>query len=252
MVVRNDLDRYRLVMDVIDRVPGLGVRAAACGRRWPTPAPPPRLDPRARHRPARGRRLDLGGLRRAAGIPRPRRRGRGGDRASSPVRPRSWRTAPEALPPRRAVQRLVPRPPRALVRVRSAAPVGRDVVGRGPARGPRLTGAGPLRRAPCAPRPARSSPPPCRSSLFTASSYRRSRPGSDPGGVPGVSPRTNPPVHQPGKGYAYPHDGAVTGGRPGGPCRSWADRVKRVRIAECRQPSEPGRGGGSERPRRHR
>jgi xylulose-5-phosphate/fructose-6-phosphate phosphoketolase len=28
MVVRNDLDRYRLVMDVIDRVPGLDVRAA--------------------------------------------------------------------------------------------------------------------------------------------------------------------------------------------------------------------------------
>ncbi|WP_326696063.1 phosphoketolase family protein [Streptomyces sp. NBC_01754] len=27
MVLRNDLDRYRLVMDVIDRVPGLGVRA---------------------------------------------------------------------------------------------------------------------------------------------------------------------------------------------------------------------------------
>ncbi|MEU8511057.1 phosphoketolase family protein [Kitasatospora sp. NPDC048722] len=29
MVVRNDVDRYRLVMDVIDRVPGLAVRAAA-------------------------------------------------------------------------------------------------------------------------------------------------------------------------------------------------------------------------------
>ncbi len=29
MVVRNDLDRYRLVMDVTDRVPGLGPRAAA-------------------------------------------------------------------------------------------------------------------------------------------------------------------------------------------------------------------------------
>ncbi|WP_327248219.1 phosphoketolase family protein [Streptomyces sp. NBC_01320] len=29
MVVRNDLDRYRLAMDVIDRVPGLGVRAVA-------------------------------------------------------------------------------------------------------------------------------------------------------------------------------------------------------------------------------
>ena len=29
MVVRTDLDRYRLVMDVIDRVPGLAVRAAA-------------------------------------------------------------------------------------------------------------------------------------------------------------------------------------------------------------------------------
>lgn len=33
MVVRNDLDRYRLVMDVVDRVPGLGARAAAVRQR---------------------------------------------------------------------------------------------------------------------------------------------------------------------------------------------------------------------------
>ncbi|MET7908496.1 phosphoketolase family protein [Streptomyces avermitilis] len=42
MVVRNDLDRYRLVMDVIDRVPGLGVRAAAVRQRM--------ADARTRHR----------------------------------------------------------------------------------------------------------------------------------------------------------------------------------------------------------
>lgn len=41
MVVRNDLDRYRLVMDVVDRVPGLGVRAAAVRQRM--------ADVRARH-----------------------------------------------------------------------------------------------------------------------------------------------------------------------------------------------------------
>ena len=29
MVMRNDLDRFHLVIDVIDRVPGLGSRAAA-------------------------------------------------------------------------------------------------------------------------------------------------------------------------------------------------------------------------------
>ncbi|WP_406209251.1 phosphoketolase family protein [Kitasatospora sp. NBC_01560] len=41
MVVRNDLDRYRLVMDVIDRTPGLAVRAAAVRQRM--------ADSRARH-----------------------------------------------------------------------------------------------------------------------------------------------------------------------------------------------------------
>jgi xylulose-5-phosphate/fructose-6-phosphate phosphoketolase len=41
MVVRNDLDRYRLVMDVIDRTPGLAVRAADLRRQM--------ADTRARH-----------------------------------------------------------------------------------------------------------------------------------------------------------------------------------------------------------
>ena len=41
MVVRNDLDRFHLALDVIDRVPGLGQRAAEV-RQWLT-------DQRARH-----------------------------------------------------------------------------------------------------------------------------------------------------------------------------------------------------------
>ena len=63
MVMLNDLDRFHLVIDVIDRVPGLG-RA----RRAPAPgdgrraAAPPRLHARARRRPARDPRLDLAAL----------------------------------------------------------------------------------------------------------------------------------------------------------------------------------------------
>jgi xylulose-5-phosphate/fructose-6-phosphate phosphoketolase len=42
MVVRNDMDRYHLVIDVIDRVPGLGVSAENVRQRM--------VDARARHR----------------------------------------------------------------------------------------------------------------------------------------------------------------------------------------------------------
>jgi xylulose-5-phosphate/fructose-6-phosphate phosphoketolase len=41
MVVRNDMDRYHLVMDVIDRVPGLALRAAALRQQM--------VDQRSRH-----------------------------------------------------------------------------------------------------------------------------------------------------------------------------------------------------------
>ena len=39
MVMLNDLDRFHLVIDVIDRVPGLArARRATCARRWSTRA----------------------------------------------------------------------------------------------------------------------------------------------------------------------------------------------------------------------
>ena len=40
MVVMNDMDRFHLVMDVIDRVPGLAAAGrAGCASRWSTPGP---------------------------------------------------------------------------------------------------------------------------------------------------------------------------------------------------------------------
>ena len=75
MVMLNDLDRFHLVMDVIDRVPrprrACGGRAPADGRRA---AAPSRLHARARRRPAGRARLDLArrGVRaRGAGARRP-------------------------------------------------------------------------------------------------------------------------------------------------------------------------------------
>ena len=38
MVMLNDLDRFHLVIDVIDRVPGLADAAGHCARRWSTRA----------------------------------------------------------------------------------------------------------------------------------------------------------------------------------------------------------------------
>ena len=56
MVMLNDLDRFHLVMDVIDRVPGLGDRAAALRQEMADAATAaPRLHPRARRGHARDR-----------------------------------------------------------------------------------------------------------------------------------------------------------------------------------------------------
>ena len=54
MVMLNDLDRFHLVMDVIDRVPGWPSGPPACASRWPTRGCGPRLHPRARRGSGRG------------------------------------------------------------------------------------------------------------------------------------------------------------------------------------------------------
>ena len=62
MVMLNDLDRFHLVMDVIDRVPELGERAAHLRQEMVDERlRAPRLHARGRRRPARGARLDLAG-----------------------------------------------------------------------------------------------------------------------------------------------------------------------------------------------
>ena len=60
MVMMNEIDRYHLVMDVIDRVPGLGSRAALLRQQMGDTRRRARaVDPRARRRPARGARVEL-------------------------------------------------------------------------------------------------------------------------------------------------------------------------------------------------
>ena len=73
MVVLNDIDRFHLVIDVIDRVPGLGERGRrSCARRWSTRGCAHRAYTREHGEDlARDRRLDAG---RTRGRERPRDR----------------------------------------------------------------------------------------------------------------------------------------------------------------------------------
>ena len=66
MVMLNDLDRYRLAIDVIDRVPGLGTRAAALRQQLvDARLRAAEVDARARRGHRRGRRVDVDRLTRA-------------------------------------------------------------------------------------------------------------------------------------------------------------------------------------------
>ena len=60
MVVMNDMDRFHLVMDVIDRVPGLGRAGGGCASTWSTARGTP-WTPRAWRGPARGAGLGVAG-----------------------------------------------------------------------------------------------------------------------------------------------------------------------------------------------
>ena len=82
MVMLNDLDRFHLVMDVIDRVPGLAERASHLRQHMIDRATaPPRLHPRAWRRPAGAAQLDVAGRR-----PTPPRRRRAGRRGVARMR----------------------------------------------------------------------------------------------------------------------------------------------------------------------
>ena len=75
MVVLNDMDRFHLVMDVIDRVPGLATRPPGCASRWWTTGPGATPSSGNTARPARGPELGPRARRRRVcwrpGAPRP-------------------------------------------------------------------------------------------------------------------------------------------------------------------------------------
>ena len=80
MVMLNDLDRYHLVMDVIDRVPGLGERAAGLRQEMSDARLRARdLHPGGRRRPARGPGMDVARRRRGPDRRGVRRQLIGGD-----------------------------------------------------------------------------------------------------------------------------------------------------------------------------
>ena len=138
MVMMNDLDRFHLVMDVIDRVPVARARGPRrCARRWATLRRRARaVDARPRRGPARGAATGRG--------PVPSRTGT-----------RSPSTTAEPADPGDPGRLSVSRAGRAPAG-RSRAPRRSGPPGRSPARSSVLIGRAPRPRSGCAPGPARA------------------------------------------------------------------------------------------------
>ena len=97
MVMLNDLDRFHLVMDVVDRVPSLGVAVAErAGRDGGPPARGPRLHPRRRARTCR-RCATGSGPYSCERSGEPRRAGAGGQRRVVAASSCGWSTTADAV-----------------------------------------------------------------------------------------------------------------------------------------------------------